>query len=333
MTETPECDRCRRLVHDQSYVCDRCGSELARELALVAKLAGEVTVTVARLSRTGQPGRRVDPNSPLPVSLAAANDHGAAVSVLLTWARHVSYERGERLPTVRLAPCVHPSCALRRVGRMVGPICAGEPAEQPLAVLAGWLAEVGRLRWLRHRPEAGEAFDELLDACRLFVRVVDRPAERWYAGRCDVDGCQAELYPVAGVTTVTCRDCGSKHDLDERKRDLLVQAEDVLSGASWCAATLTRLGLPAKVNTVVTWAKRGRLIAKSADAAGRPLYRFGDVRDLVIDAQHREKLRTLRAAERAAELADAQNRTDSLTDDLPAVTLVTEWNQSVEQPA
>lgn len=308
MTDLPTCDRCGQLVHDQSYVCDRCSRDLARDLALVARLAGEVTVTVARLSRTGQPGRRVDPNPPLPVNLSAAYDHSAAVTVLLTWARHVSYERGDALPTVRL------------------------DRERPIAVLALWLAAPDRLRWLRHRPEADEAFDEMLDACRLLVRVVDRAAERWYAGRCGVDGCQAELYPVAGASTVICRDCGSRHDLDERKSDLLVQAEDQLASASWCAATLTRLGVPCRTNTVVKWGARGRLLGHGVDALGHPLYRLGDVRDLVIEAQHREKLCALRAAVRAAELV-AQNRSSSLTDDHLSVTLGAQVESVCPEPA
>lgn len=313
MSEQPPCIRCGRPMHDQGYACSICGSELVRELGVVARLAGEGVASIARQSSMDGGGRRMDTEPALPPDLAAAYDHDAGMSVLLIWARHVGYERGEPLPTVRLAPCEHWSCSLRRAGRRPGPLCAGEPAEHPTAVLTGWLSAPDRVSWLRHRPEAGQAFDEMLDACRLLVRVVDRRAERWYAGRCGADGwdgCSESLYPVAGASTVTCRSCGAVHDLDERKAALLVEAEEALAGAAWCAATLTRLGLPVTANRLRKWAERGRLVISGADASGRAVYRLGDVRDAVIAAQHDDRMRTLQAAVRTAELAEKRRQAE-----------------------
>lgn len=309
MTEQPMCDRCGRPIHDQAYVCSGCATQLAADLDVVAKVAGEATVTVAHLDVIGHGGRRTDPEVPLPLNLGAGADHDAAVTALLTWARHVSEERGIALPVVRTGRCRHASCDRRRRREVEGPMCAPEPADRPTAILAGWLR--GQLDWLRHRQEAGEAYDELGDACRLIVRVVDRPAERWYAGVCGAEGCDLDLYPVAGASTIRCR-CGVAHDLDERKAWLLEQAEDVLAGASWCAYTLTRLGLTVKAETIRKWAERARLASHGYDAAGRPVYRLGTVRDLVVEMHAEQRERTLRAAVRTAELAEKRRKKEMM---------------------
>lgn len=313
MTNDPTCAICSRPVVDQSYCCDRCASKTVTELESVAKVAGEAMTTIAKQARMGSGGRRTDPDVPLPYNPDAASDHDAAINTLTTWARHVNEESGRALPLFRTAPCTHPSCADRRANRVHGPRCAGEPVEHPTAVIARWLA--GQIDWIRHRPEAAQAFDELGDACRVLVRVVDRPADHWYAGRCD---CGQDLHPVAGAKAIRCRECGVVHDLEARKAWLLDQAEDVLAIANWCAATLNRLGVPTTASTIRTWAERSRLASHGFDAAGRPLYRLGTVRELALEAAQEERMRHLRAAVRQAERAA---KATSLTSDHEAETL------------
>lgn len=318
MTDNPTCARpgCGRPIHDQAYICGECALWLAGRLELVAQLAGEAMVTIARQSHTPDSSSAPPPDiepwdknpnalypTTTPVALTAAADHDAAVSTLTTWARHVHQESGRPLPTVATGRCPHVTCHQRHQGLIHGPRCdwPWEPPGHPLAATTRWLAD--QLRWLRYRPEAGEAFDELADACGLAERVVDRPAARWAAGTCD---CGEPLTPTAAAATVTCRGCGVVHDLEERKAWLLEQAEDVLGGAAWCASTLSRLGVICRAGAVRQWALRSRLAGHGSDANGRALYRLGDVRALAQDAIRRDLLRQHEAEEKARRAAVAK---------------------------
>jgi hypothetical protein len=317
MTDQPACALCARPVVDMAYVCDRCAAKTVAELERVALVAGEAMTTIAKQARMGSGGRRTDTEVALPYNPAAAADHDAAVNTLTTWARHVHEQSGRALPITRTSVCAHTSCARARRRATDGPLCEVAEPEHPTAVVALWL--VRQLGWIRHRQEAEQALDEIGDACRVLVRVVDRPADHWYAGRCD---CGEDLYPVAEAKTVRCRGCASVHDLDERKVWLLDQAEDVLAGAAWCAATLERLGVKVTASTIRTWAERSQLASHGFDAAGRPLYRLGTVRGLALESIQEDRVRRLRAAVRKAE-ADEKRRARQacLTTDHEAETL------------
>lgn len=276
MTDQPTCPRpgCGRLIHDQAYVCGVCETRLAADLARVALVAGEATTTIARQARMGSGGRRTEPDPPLPVNLAAAADHDAAVNTLTTWARHVAEERGTLLPAVRLAPCAHVSCHERRIRVSQGPTCLGEPPESPTVVLTTWLA--GQLQWLRHRPEADEAYDELGDACRVLVRVVDRAPDRIIVGQCP---CDSYLYAVRGAAQVRCGSCGTSYAVDET-RDLLRRSLDQsLFTAAEIATLVTYLGLERKREAtrklINQWATRSLIVVH--DYRGESAFRFGEV--------------------------------------------------------
>lgn len=281
MTEQPTCPRprCDRPIHDQGYICVRCGGSLAHELRILARLAGEGRITIAGLDRIRAGARRTDPNPALPVDLAAAADHDAAVSTLLTWARHIQETSGRPLPDV--------------------------PADQhPTAVLAEWLTH--QVDWLRHRPEADEAFDELFYACSLLQRVVDRPADRWYAGQCDL--CRTGLYPPTQAKTIRCGECGWECDVDERKAALLERVEDAWAIPEQIAHTLTALGVKCTSSMVRGYARRGRLAPHPELSGGRRRYRIGSVRELVDEQREQERLARLRRAVRDAEEAEARRR-------------------------
>lgn len=316
MTEDqPACPRpgCGRPIHDQAYVCTPCTNRLRDRLELVAAVADATEDTIARLSRTGTGGRS-SAEPPLPFAWQAADDFWAGMNTLTTWARHISETRGSP-PPAPLGPVLGPPCTWRDRG------CAHGTCEQTRtltrapqlqqAVVALWLAAPppqpgtpSNLDWLRHRAEAAEAFDELHYACTQLVNLVDNRPDRWYAGPCGAEGCDAELHPVAGATTIRCYACGATHDGDDRKAWLLDQADDQLAHATWIASTLTRLGCPVKAATVWKWAERGLVVAHGTDGQGRPVYRLGEVRAAVLEAERREHERVRRATERAAKEGD-----------------------------
>lgn len=242
MTE-PTCPRCARPMPDTAYVCLGCGDSLANLLVKTNELLPELLTTVARLDRIGQGGKGNGEN-PLPVNLEASAAEAAVTNTMTTWARHVAAERGKTITD-----------------------------EAPV-----WLA--GQTHWLRYRPEAIEAFDELTDACRLVRRTIDLPVPRWYAGPCE---CGSELYAASQAVTVRCRDqeCGAQYDAAERKAWLLAQARDVLAHAGWIASAASALGEPVTADMIYGYSRRGRLLAHGQDGLRRPLYRVGDVLDIL----------------------------------------------------
>jgi hypothetical protein len=289
MTDAPTCERCGDRIHDTAYVCSRCASWLASDLDLVAKVAGEAMVTIGRLDRIARVGGRgedvaedtsctcptctdpdaAEPDSALyptswPVNLGAGVRHDAAVGELTTWVRHVAETRG-----------------------IPGPPYATHSAEQgqrvhPLTACAAWLT--GQLDWLRHRPEAAEAFDALVAACRVILRVVDRGPERVIVGQCPCqvvreDGRPAEcLYAVRGAAQVTCRSCGTSYDVDSTRDMLKRRLDQALFTGAEIATLVAYLGEGQREpirKLIKVWHSRGLLVVH--DYGGQPAYRFGEV--------------------------------------------------------
>ncbi|MFE9955849.1 hypothetical protein [Micromonospora sp. NPDC005299] len=304
---TSTCDLCEKPLPDTAYVCPRCANRTAEHLAAVTAVASEVEVTVARLARySDRHGRTLpddDPDgrpdgglkvTPLPFDPSARSRGLDASNTIVTWARHVAEERGGG--PVRPGPvigplcrsgagCRHETCSLIRT----------RSVPHPVARAAVYL--LGQLGWLRHRPEGREALDELGDACRIIVQVVDAPPPLWYAGPCreqtDVDEagrdvlCAEELYARTDDGTVRCPACKTRHDVGERREWLLDEADQVLAHASLVAAALTVLDRRVTPSMVRNYADRGRITARGVDERGRPLYRVGEVRAVVADVAYR----------------------------------------------
>lgn len=275
MSDLPTCPLCGRPIIDMAYMCDRCAGKTAVELERAALVAGEAATTITKQARLGSGGRRTDTEAPLPVNLAAAADHDAAVNTLTTWARHIHESSGRVIPAARTATCRHVSCARRREGRVDGPLCEIAEPEHPTAVLGRWLA--GQLDWLRHRPEAEKALDEIGDACRILVRVVDRPAERIVVGQC---ACTEYLYAVRGREHVTCAACGTTYRVEETRNMLRNYLDQRLFTAAEIATLATYLGLKrpreATRKLINKWCERGVVVSHTA-LDGDPAFRFGEV--------------------------------------------------------
>lgn len=262
----PTCERCARPMADTAYVCPACAAGLRRALGEVASVAGEHAAAIYRQARLGDGGP--GGGEQLPYSPEAAEQTWVAVNTLTTWARHIAEERGLAL---RPAPGTH-----------------------PMAWLVGWI--VGQLDWLRHRPEAAEAWDELHDACRVAVAAVDRPAARWYAGRCWTVGedgrkCEQDLYVRTGAETVRCTTCRSEHDLVARKNWLIHHAWETLATADEIARVLAACGYEVTPSMVRGYAYRNRLTARGADGRGRATYRLGDVAELLDEKRNERRVK------------------------------------------
>jgi len=133
--------------------------------------------------------------------------------------------------------------------------------------------------WMMHRPEAEDIYGELTYATGLIAQVIDVHASQSYAGPCDV--CKRDMYATVGAEEVECKPCALVYDMKDRREWLLKAAEDRLERAADISRAVAGFGYDVTRLRIGKWAQRGQIVAHSRDEAGRPLYRVGDVIDLV----------------------------------------------------
>lgn len=300
----PGCPNRDRPVHDQAYVCAGCARVYELQLGDVPALLGELDTTRVRLARIGDPGGGSGDRPP-PWHEKAAVALVNLQNTITTLARHISDTRGRPVP-LAVALLSGPPCA---AGWCAHPSCRDLRGDAPTghwAAAAVWL--LGHVEWLRHRPEGPEWMLALgLDVERA-RRVIDRQADRWYAGPCgeptdaivggcscqchgagpgtpcDMVGgcglewhrpvrCPGELYARPGADFVDCPACGAQFDVKARREWLLNSARDALAGAALIGALLAdpdRPGDAVKLAARIRkWAERGRLVPHSYTPWGR----------------------------------------------------------------
>lgn len=289
--QAPCCALCgREMRHDTAEVCDRCGLVLRRDLDGVTRIAGDITLTVAKLAKVSRHGgREIEREwyrgagalypTPLPVDLTAAQRHDAAVGELSSWARLIAEERGLGAPGSSLTDEQGQGHTKTRT--------------HPLAALCGFLG--GQTEWLRHQPFALEAWPAIRSACRELNAIIDTAAGHNIAGRCD---CGHWLYALEGAETVRCRGCGERYEvassrdaLRDHLEDRLMTGAEIATMAGYlCGVNREKARLMIKV-----WSKRGKLTkrrrwavaATAVISAADPLYRFGDALPLLMVAYTR----------------------------------------------
>lgn len=261
------CTLCEQPQVDTAYACPDCADRTRRDLEWLAANAAELDVTVARLSRTRATGsdRPSTPARTIPINISASHDRDAVQNTISTWARDILEHR----------PHLHPPA-----GTIGG--------------CAAWIS--GQLDWIRHRPYAAAALDELSDAAALARRIVDSPPARVYRGPCHsvtaTGPCTQELYAPDGAETIRCQSCGTEHDSRSRRDWLLRQASDHLAPAA-AIATAIRAWTPYRLDssTVRQWVRRGRLVARGRSGDGRPTYPVRDAIALAEAAASRQRQR------------------------------------------
>lgn len=148
--------------------------------------------------------------------------------------------------------------------------------------LSGWPS------LLALHPAADELHADITGLADQIRYRVDRRPDRVYSGPCgaptDEGPCPGHLYAHAGAAVVACPVCRAGHDVAERREWMTDRARDLLLTAP-VALGWARLLLDHAVpsGTWRSWLSRRRFLARDADRVGRPLYRFGDVVDLVAD--------------------------------------------------
>ncbi|RCG19083.1 hypothetical protein DQ384_38035 [Sphaerisporangium album] len=260
---------CDRSMPGHRRVCAACAARTVRDLDDVLSLALHLEISRTRQARLGEPGAGHSGERAIPWDQRAREAAYVLRSALLGWYRVLS-EGAPRVAGPVCILCEHPSCEWADLGR---------PPADTLPGLARWLIR-HRVRLLRH-PAAPEAVDELRAAVNLARRAIDRPPAAWYAGPCGAGDCTADLYTRHGAARITCRACGADHDSQARQAWLMDQAADHLGTATEIARALHGWHPELTPSVVRGYAHRRRIQARGRDQAGRPLYRVGDVMDLL----------------------------------------------------
>lgn len=250
-----DCAICLRPTVDTGYLCWPDSDDLSKAMAFMVETADELQTVIARLAR-GAPGvGGHSAESPLPFNDYAAESSWSIRNTLHAWVKHVADTRGIAFPG------------------------------DGIAAMAQFLG--GQVKWLRCQPDAAAAHDELTYAAWLLRSTVDTRPDWLYLGPChtttDEGRCDADLRCIKGSITARCKECGARHDVDDRRRWLLRRVHDRLEPVPVLASIISSWGgqrLPE--NTIKSWVYRRRLTPKGTDPRTRqPLYRLGDALDLV----------------------------------------------------
>lgn len=251
---------CGQPAPESAYICEQCIDDLWRALRKVPAYVSELEVTLTRQRRfetqTSSARSAVDE---LPYNVAASLALDRLRDTLTLLVRSC------------LASHVPSSDYLDR-----------SPGKTP-ASMSAWL--LWRVDGIAAQPWARRALD-VERALQRAERVIDRPAERSYAGPCD--RCGRDLYARKGKTSVSCVDCELTYDLSARRAWLLNLVDDRLATASEIARALTSFELPVTAERIWQWRHRERIEVRGHDARQRPLYRVGDVVALLNEQAARE---------------------------------------------
>jgi len=185
------------------------------------------------------------------------------------------------------------------------PADAGRGAD--VAETAGAVLNV--LGLLSALDEAPRALRELSAVAREAERVIDRRGDRVYLGICSAtceDGeCQEELYALEDADEITCRGCGNRWGVWERREWLRAALEETEASARDIAAGAGEIaGVVLNTKTIRAWAAKGLIETVGHDDEGIPLHRVGEVLEYAEGVEERKRNRGfLRGLAQTAESA------------------------------
>lgn len=262
-----ECGRPTR--GDTFVVCEHCGDSLNRALGDVPWVAAEMPTTVARQrgvdyrAATGSKGPKKPTERPMPANLGAAEALSNLKALLVSWTLLCHEERVRHYsrppitgPTCQ--ECEHSTCERIRRGDL--------PADN-LPALSRWL--MNRVDGLMLHEAGSEAVHEITSAVAHCYRLIDRPAERSYAGPCE---CGRDLYRKPGATDAKCETCGNVYEAQALRDWMESQMVGKLVTIREGSALLGRFGMPVPIRTLQYWAQQKWIIPH-----GEGRYLFDDL--------------------------------------------------------
>lgn len=241
---------CGTPTRDEAYVCDGCLGELSKRLGEVPWVIEqlEITLTKARGIDYTALGGAASSEVALPLDVRALEASRGLRQALVMWVRFCDEE------SIR-----HQSPR------------NGLPADDP-AAMSRWL--LWRVDGLGLSDLGSDAVSELTRAIGKCRMVIDRPAEKQYAGPCE---CGRDLYAKPKAKAVQCRSCEREYDVEEMGTWMRAELGDRLFTAREATTLLGRFALPTAKRTIDHWHERGRVTAHGTNPAGHHLYRLNDL--------------------------------------------------------
>lgn len=262
---TSDCGTCSRPIADGAVICVTCAYQIddaIQDVAAYRGLAYDLDIAVTRQARIGQRSGGKSTETPLAYDQRASDADDALKKALAKWAHTIAFETG------------------------------AEPPTGDLAHIATWLRP--RVGWLRHHEQGALAWTEILDAVRDARRVIDRPADKLYAGPCD---CGEDLYARLDAAYVICKSIAHEDpvawEVEARRRWLLASAEDVLATTTEISRAMARYATPVTPSAIRGYVARKRLGQRGErveNGKTLALYRLGDVMAIVIPAPEMERV-------------------------------------------
>jgi hypothetical protein len=266
--------------------CGLCLGRLLGALVEVDELVDDLDDTVARRTQTGQRVGSRPAETGLPFNLGAAEVARDLRGVLSTWVRVLweAYAPRRQVATGRTSVDGRP-VTVTELDTL--------DLDDTLPEMARWLRR--HPSWIEDHPAAGELVDEVTDAVERARRAVDLPPARLYCGPCP--DCGTDLYARPDRTTVGCRECEARHEVEALRSALLDAARHQLATAAEIARALPRLlGRDLSANTIRTWARTSKLTQRESDERGRPRYLIGEVIDVALATPTRSRVTRDRSA-------------------------------------
>lgn len=183
-----------------------------------------------------------------------------------------------------------------------------DPAPATISGSIAWLAHHTRFRWILRQPWATDMLADFLTLERQLTRMIDRPPDNWYAGKCSAPLpptdtnphpgiCERELYARVNSGFIDCPGCKTRHDVGERREILLREAQNILVTATEAAQALIAWtdydGSETKlVDRIRKWRDRDRLEVQDVTelrGQDRHLYRLGDIQALLIESAQQQQ--------------------------------------------
>lgn len=301
-----------------AWLCDDCTLTFRWALANVSAYYVDletVEVKAARYGSVGATKGSIGKAQPLPVDLRFVDakpigpGHRASATLApgsqlkwdtwnttVAWCRTVMEDQPE-LHGPACTDCLHLTCNAIRRRRW---------PRKTLPSMINYLARQFRL--VLSEEWAPVMFDEFRDLERRLGRMINRPPDRWYAGKCsavDAHGqCTVDLYATADRGVITCPGCETRHDVGERREILLAEAKDYLVTATEAAGALIAWtdydGSENKmVDRIRKWRDREKLEVREVTSLlgrDRHLYRLGDIQELMVQHAQREQGRRMDTA-------------------------------------
>jgi len=165
------------------------------------------------------------------------------------------------------------------------------PTKMPrndLTAMARWVG--AHLGSIRQDETAWETLGALQSLTRRIIRVIDRPPDMEYLGKCSAlvgeEECPQELEAETGRQVIICRRCGAQHEVSHRRQVLVDASRDILLTIVEMRTALPELlGIPINESTLRSWKRRKRIAVAQVDWDGQELFRVGDVIDLVTNME------------------------------------------------